>query len=128
MSKRWFWAIHICLIAGFGIRFLLIGRLLFLVSVLPQFFLSLVSCNLMAFFLSAAWHYLAPYSYLFYQNIHAHWTNVSAAHTIHAESYGSVTVGRHYAHYRYLRQVRKICRNVDYIAAIQSKYEPNDYA
>ena len=75
------------------------SSLLFLVSVLPQFLLSLMSCYLMAFFLSAARHYLAPSNYLFYQNIHTNWTKVSAAHAVYVESYGPVTVGRHYAHY-----------------------------
>jgi len=74
MSKRWLRG----MITGFEIKFLLIGRLLFLVSVFPKFLFSLVSGDLMAFFLSAARHYIAPSNYLFYHNIRENLSIVSA--------------------------------------------------
>lgn len=55
-SKQWLNG----MVTGFEIKFLLMGRLLFLVPILPQFLLALVSGDLMAFFLSAARHYIAP--------------------------------------------------------------------
>ena len=88
------------IMAGFKNRFLLISRLLFLVSVLPQFFLSLVRSDLMTFLLSAARHYIAPSSILY----NSKYTNKLSS-CVRIFGVTNAYVVWHYADNPFLRQV-----------------------